>query len=121
METKKHFIETYSSQMNVADSEVVAAILQERKYELVQTVKEADAVFLNTCSVRDNAEQKIWGRLNFYPSLKKKKKNLVVGLLGCMADRVWEEFLKKDKADLKMKDETAYFFEQFCIQNIIIL
>jgi len=100
MKQKKLFIETYGCQMNVADSEVVAAILQERQYELVQTAEEADAVFLNTCSVRDNAEQKIWGRLNFYQSLKKKNKNLMVGVLGCMAERVGEEFLNKGKADL---------------------
>ncbi|MFW6246019.1 MAG: tRNA (N6-isopentenyl adenosine(37)-C2)-methylthiotransferase MiaB [Tangfeifania sp.] len=100
MRQKKLFIETYGCQMNVADSEVVAAILQERQYELVQTAEEADAVFLNTCSVRDNAEQKIWGRLNFYQGLKKKNKNLVVGVLGCMAGRVGEEFLEKGKADL---------------------
>ncbi|MBW6534656.1 MAG: tRNA (N6-isopentenyl adenosine(37)-C2)-methylthiotransferase MiaB [Mariniphaga sp.] len=100
MQQKKLYIETYGCQMNVADSEVVAAILQERQYKLVQTVEEADAVFLNTCSVRDNAEQKIWGRLNFYQSLKKKNKNLVVGVIGCMAERVGEEFLEKGKADL---------------------
>lgn len=100
MESKKLYIETYGCQMNVADSEVVAAILQERKYELVQTAEEADAVFLNTCSVRDNAEQKIWRRLNFYQSLKKKNKNLVIGVLGCMAERVGEDFLEKGKADL---------------------
>ncbi|MFW5755806.1 MAG: tRNA (N6-isopentenyl adenosine(37)-C2)-methylthiotransferase MiaB, partial [Tangfeifania sp.] len=100
MRQKKLFIETYGCQMNVADSEVVAAILQERQYELVQTAEEADAVFLNTCSVRDNAEQKIWGRLNFYQGLKKKNNNLVVGVLGCMAERVGEEFLNKGKADL---------------------
>jgi tRNA-2-methylthio-N6-dimethylallyladenosine synthase len=100
MRTKKLFIETYGCQMNVADSEVVAAIMQERKYELVQTAEEADAIFLNTCSIRDNAEQKIWGRLNFYQNLKKKNKNLVVGVLGCMAERVGEQFLEKGKADL---------------------
>lgn len=71
---KKHFIETYGCQMNVADSEVVAATLQERKYELVQTEEEADAVFMNTSLVRDNAEQKFWGRMNFYQSLKRKIK-----------------------------------------------
>ncbi len=100
METKKLYIETYGCQMNVADSEVVAAILQERKYKLVQSAEEADVVFLNTCSVRENAEQKIWGRLNFYQSIKKKNKKLVIGVLGCMAERVGEEFLKKGKADL---------------------
>ncbi len=86
--------------MNVADSEVVAAILQERQYRLVQTADEADAVFLNTCSVRDNAEQRIWGRLNHYNALKKKNKKLVVGVLGCMAERVGEAFLEKGVVDL---------------------
>ncbi|SHF72904.1 tRNA-2-methylthio-N6-dimethylallyladenosine synthase [Mariniphaga anaerophila] len=100
METKKLYIETYGCQMNVADSEVVAAILQERQYELAQTADEADAVFLNTCSVRDNAEQRIWGRLNYYNSLKKKNKNLVIGVLGCMAERVGEAFLEKGVVDL---------------------
>lgn len=100
MRQKKLFIETYGCQMNVADSEVVAAILQEKQYQLVTSPEEADAVFLNTCSVRDNAEQRIWGRLNHYQALKKKNKQLVVGVLGCMAERVEEQFLEKGKADL---------------------
>jgi tRNA-2-methylthio-N6-dimethylallyladenosine synthase len=86
--------------MNVADSEVVAAILQERLYELVQTAEDADTVFLNTCSVRDNAEQRIWGRLNHYNALKKRNKKLIVGVLGCMAERVGEAFLEKGLVDL---------------------
>jgi tRNA-2-methylthio-N6-dimethylallyladenosine synthase len=86
--------------MNVADSEVVAAILQERQYELVKSPEEADAVFLNTCSVRDNAEKRIWGRLNHYNAIKKKNKKLVVGVLGCMAERVGNEFLEKGVVDL---------------------
>ena len=100
METKKLFIETYGCQMNVADSEVVAAILQERQYELVQTAEDADTVFLNTCSVRDNAEQRIWGRLNHYNALKKRNKKLIIGVLGCMAERVGEAFLEKGVVDL---------------------
>ena len=79
--------------MNVADSEVVAAILQDRSYEPVETADGADAIFLNTCSVRDNAEQRIWGRLDYFKSLKKKNKNLIVGVLGCMAERVGDELL----------------------------
>jgi tRNA-2-methylthio-N6-dimethylallyladenosine synthase len=86
--------------MNVADSEVVAAILQERQYELVQTAEDADTVFLNTCSVRDNAEQRIWGRLNHYNAIKKRNKKLIVGVLGCMAERVGEAFLEKGVVDL---------------------
>ncbi len=97
---KKLYIETYGCQMNVADSEVVAAILQEKNYQLVQSADDADAIFLNTCSVRDNAEQRIWNKLENYNSLQKKNKNLVVGVLGCMAERVGEEFLDKGVVDL---------------------
>ncbi|HCR90726.1 MAG TPA: tRNA (N6-isopentenyl adenosine(37)-C2)-methylthiotransferase MiaB [Prolixibacteraceae bacterium] len=97
---KKLFIETYGCQMNVADSEVVAAVLQERDYEIAQTIEEADAIFLNTCSVRDNAEQRIWGRLDYFKSLKRKKKNLIVGVLGCMAERVGDRFLEHTAVDL---------------------
>lgn len=100
MEQKKLFIETYGCQMNVADSEVVAAVLQDRNYKVVERAEEADTIFLNTCSVRDNAEKRIWGRLAHYKSLKKKNKNLVVGVLGCMAERVGDEFIAKKAADL---------------------
>ena len=100
MNMKKLFIETYGCQMNVADSEVVAAVLQERNYEVAQTIEEADAIFLNTCSVRDNAEQRIWGRLDYFKSLKRKKKNLIVGVLGCMAERVGDQFLEHAAVDL---------------------
>ncbi|MDD4227187.1 MAG: tRNA (N6-isopentenyl adenosine(37)-C2)-methylthiotransferase MiaB [Mariniphaga sp.] len=99
-ETKKLYIETYGCQMNVADSEVVAAILQERQYQLVASADEADLVLLNTCSVRDNAEKRIWGRLNHYNGLKKRNKNLIVGVLGCMAERVGEAFLEKGVVNL---------------------
>ena len=88
LEKKKLFIETYGCQMNVADSEVVAAILQDRSYEPVTSADGADAIFLNTCSVRDNAEQRIWRRLDYFKSLKKKNKQLIVGVLGCMAERI---------------------------------
>ncbi|QGY43393.1 tRNA (N6-isopentenyl adenosine(37)-C2)-methylthiotransferase MiaB [Maribellus comscasis] len=100
MQQKKLYIETYGCQMNVADSEVVAAILQEKNYQLATEIEEADAIFLNTCSVRDNAEQRIWNKLENYNSLRKKNKNLIVGVLGCMAERVGENFLNKGMADL---------------------
>ena len=93
--TKKLFIETYGCQMNVADSEVVAAVMQTIGYEMTDRLEEADAVFLNTCSIRDNAEQKILSRLQFFQNLKKKKKSLLVGLLGCMAERTKDELLEK--------------------------
>lgn len=86
--------------MNVADSEVVAAILQDRSYEVVESAAGADAIFLNTCSVRDNAEVRIWRRLDYFKSLKKKNKNLIVGVLGCMAERVGDELLAHTAVDL---------------------
>lgn len=100
MREKKLFIETYGCQMNVADSEVVAAILQDRQYQLCKNAEDADAIFINTCSIRDNAEQRIWGRLNHLKGLKKRNRNLVVGILGCMAERVGEQFLEHDAVDL---------------------
>ena len=74
--------------MNVADSEVVASIMQMAGYEVCDSLDEADAVFLNTCSIRDNAEQKIFNRLEYFFSLRKKKKGLIVGVLGCMGLRL---------------------------------
>ena len=97
---KKLFIETYGCQMNVADSEVVASIMQMDGYEMTDKIEEADAIFVNTCSVRDNAEQKIYGRLQYFQSLKRKKKSLVIGVLGCMAERVKEELISVHRADL---------------------
>ncbi len=105
---KKLFIETYGCQMNVADSEVVASIMQMAGYEMCSDIEEADAVFVNTCSVRDNAEQKIYSRLRFFQSLNNKRKTakgeeargrLLVGVLGCMAERVREELISQG-ADL---------------------
>lgn len=97
---KKLFIETYGCQMNVADSEVVASVMKMAGYEPCESVDEADAVFLNTCSVRDNAEQKIIHRLEALNALKRKGRPLILGVLGCMAERVKEELLNKHHADL---------------------
>ncbi len=99
---KKLYIETYGCQMNVADSEVVASVMQMADYELCQQADEADAVFLNTCSVRDNAEQKIYHRLEELNALRRKRgeRKLVVGVLGCMAERVKEDLLEHHHADL---------------------
>lgn len=91
---KKLFIETYGCQMNVADSEVVATIMNMADYELCGNLDEADAVFMNTCSIRENAEQKIYGRLQFFKSLQNKGRKLIVGVLGCMAERVKEDLFK---------------------------
>jgi len=98
---KKLYIETYGCQMNVADSEVVASVMQMAGYEPCESVEEADAVFLNTCSVRDNAEQKIIHRLEALNALKKKRPStLIIGVLGCMAERVQKDLLENHHADL---------------------
>lgn len=97
---KRLFIETYGCQMNVADSEVVASVMKMAGYEPCDAVEDADAVFLNTCSVRDNAEQKILRRLEFLQSLRRKKGKLIVGVLGCMAQRVKDSLIDDYHADL---------------------
>lgn len=97
---KKLYIETYGCQMNTADSEVVASVMKMAGYEPAGSLDEADAVFLNTCSVRDNAEQKIIHRLEALHALRKKGRNLIIGVLGCMAERVKEELLERHHADL---------------------
>ena len=98
---KKLLIETYGCQMNVADSEVVASVMGMAGYEVTESQDEADAVFLNTCSVRDNAEQRILSRLDYYHSLQKKQgRRIIVGVLGCMAERVKEQLIEAHHADL---------------------
>lgn len=97
---KKLFIETYGCQMNVADSEVVASVMKMAGYELCESVDEADAVFLNTCSVRDNAEQKVLNRLDTLHAMTRKGKKMIIGVLGCMAERVKEDLLENHYADL---------------------
>ena len=99
-EEKKLFIETYGCQMNVADSEVVASIMKMDGYAVTDKIEDADAIFVNTCSVRDNAEQKIYGRLQYFQSLKRKKKSLIVGVLGCMAERVKDDLITNHHVDL---------------------
>lgn len=86
--------------MNVADSEVVASVMVMAGYEMTDNMDEADAVFLNTCSVRDNAEQKIISRLEFLYSLQKKGRKIIIGVLGCMAERVKEDLIEKYHADI---------------------
>lgn len=99
-DNKKLFIETYGCQMNVADSEVIASVMQMAGYSVAETLEEADAVFMNTCSIRDNAEQKILNRLEFFHSMKKKKRHLIVGVLGCMAERVKDDLINNHHVDL---------------------
>ncbi len=98
---KKLFIETYGCQMNVADSEVVASVMEMDGYKMTEKIEEADAIFVNTCSIRDNAEQKVIQRLEQLNAIKRKKnKNLIIGVLGCMAERAKEELLDKHHADI---------------------
>ena len=106
---KKLYIETYGCQMNVADSEVVASVMQMAGYETTESVDDADAVFLNTCSVRDNAEQKIYHRLEALAALRRQRKSspltshsspLIIGVLGCMAERAQQDLLENHHADL---------------------
>ena len=101
-EEKKLLIETYGCQMNVADSEVIASVMKMAGYEVTDSLDEADAVFLNTCSIRDNAEQKILGRLEFFQSvrMKRRPRGLIVGVLGCMAERVKNELIEQHHVDL---------------------
>ena len=96
---KKLYIETYGCQMNVADSEVVASVMQMAGYETTENLDEANAVFLNTCSVRDNAEQKIYHRLEALAAIRRKHP-LIIGVLGCMAERAQQDLLDNHHCDL---------------------
>lgn len=98
-EEKRLFIETYGCQMNVADSEVVASVMKMVGYELTDSLDNADAVFLNTCSVRENAEHKIYNRLEALHALQKKRK-LIIGVLGCMAEHVKDDLIENHYVDL---------------------
>ena len=98
--SKNLFIETYGCQMNFADSEVVAAVMKMADYELCDSIDVADAIFINTCSIREHAEVKAMSRLEFFRQLKRKKKNLLVGVIGCMAERMQKELLEHPAVDL---------------------
>ena len=97
---KKLYIETYGCQMNVADSEVIASVMKMAGYDTALSAEEADAIFLNTCSVRDNAEQKILNRLEALRTLRKKRPHLIVGVVGCMAERVKDELIERHGVNL---------------------
>jgi len=97
---KKLYIETYGCQMNVADSEVVASVMQMAGYEPCEDENQADAIFLNTCSVRENAENKIYNRLDTLHAEQKKGRRLILGVLGCMAERVKDDLIANHHANL---------------------
>jgi tRNA-2-methylthio-N6-dimethylallyladenosine synthase len=94
---KKVYIETYGCQMNVADSEVVVSILKGAGYSSTEDIDEAELILINTCSIRENAEQRIWGRLKAIGHLKKRKNDLIIGVIGCMAARLKEKLLESEK------------------------
>ena len=89
----KVYIETYGCQMNVNDSEVILSILQDAGYALTENIEEADVILANTCSIRDNAEQRIWGRIDQFKIQKKKREGVVIGIVGCMAERLKDKLL----------------------------
>lgn len=93
----KLYIETYGCQMNVADSEVVMSILNKEGFALTEDYKNADLILINTCSIRDNAEQRIFNRLNEFKYIKKQNKALLIGIIGCMAERLKEKLIEKEK------------------------
>lgn len=95
---RKLFIETYGCQMNVGDSEIVVSIMQQEGYFYTTDINEADIILINTCSIRDNAEQRIWGRLTEMRRLRKRKPSLLIGIIGCMAERLKEQLTEGDLA-----------------------
>jgi len=97
---KKLYIETYGCQMNVADSEVIASVMKMADYEVCSALDEADAVLLNTCSVRENAENKVFGRLEALQALRRKGHTFIIGVVGCMAERVRDELIDRYHVDL---------------------
>ena len=96
----KVYIETYGCQMNVADTEVVFSILSKAGYVRCESIDEADIIMANTCSIRDNAEQRIWGRIDYFQTFKKHRPELIVGILGCMAERLKDALIDSGKVDI---------------------
>lgn len=97
-ENKKFYIETYGCQMNVADSEVVTSIMKDSGYDRTPELNEADLILVNTCSIRENAEQRVWGRLDVFRQIKDKNPSVKVGVIGCMAERLKEKLIEKEKS-----------------------
>ena len=95
--TKKLYIESYGCQMNFADSEIVSSIMKDNGYDTTSDFKNADVVFLNTCSIREKAEQTVRTRLRQFNKIKKNKPEMTIGVLGCMAERLKEKLLEEEK------------------------
>ena len=100
MEKKKVYIETYGCQMNVNDTEVMLSILEDAGYEPAETMEEADVILANTCSIRENAEQRVWGRIDRFRLEKKKRGGVIIGITGCMAERLKDKLLDNHVVDL---------------------
>ena len=96
----KVYIETYGCQMNVNDSEVILSILQDAGYALTENIDEASLILANTCSIRDNAEQRIWGRIEQFRLQKRRREGVMIGIVGCMAERLKEKLLDSHVVDL---------------------
>lgn len=96
-DSPKLYIETYGCQMNVADSEVVVSVLKEKGYTVTENINQADVILVNTCSIRENAEQRVWGRLDVFKQIKKKNPHITVGVIGCMAERLKEKLIEEEK------------------------
>ncbi len=103
---KRIYIETYGCQMNVVDSEVIFSIMRKEGYERTTAMEDADIILANTCSVRDNAEQRIWGRIEVFRKMKESNPGVIVGIVGCMAERLKEELTKTGKVDLVAGPDT---------------
>lgn len=93
-EGRKLFVETYGCQMNVGDTEIVVALMQQEGYVYTERIAEADVILINTCSIRDNAEQRIWGRLAEMKRYRRERPGLVIGIIGCMAERLKEQLVE---------------------------
>ena len=100
MNKRSVYIETYGCQMNVADTEIVFSILGAAGYERTEDISKADVIMANTCSIRDKAEQRIWGRLEQFNIQRRQRKGVLVGILGCMAERLKDALLDSGKVDI---------------------
>ena len=119
--SKKLYIESYGCRMNFSDSEIVASILIDDGYTTVADFKEADVILVNTCSIRDNAEQRVLNRLQNFQGLKKKKPDLIVGMLGCMAERLKNELIKTRKYWILLRDQMLIETSQNCYKLLKVV
>lgn len=119
MKDRKFYIETYGCQMNVADSEIVQSIMLDNGLKQTDQPEDADVVFVNTCSIRDNAERKVWDRLKYFRSIKRAiNEDMIVGVLGCMAERVRDRFLDQEKIVDLVVGPDAYRELPGLLQNV---